>query len=311
MDAILHAVFAPGFFQSQPVRQAILIGAIVPVACGAVGVITVLRGQSFAGHALASLGTLGGSGAFLVNITPLWGFLGSGLLVAAVMEMVGTQRRSGRDVATGLVLCAALGVSALFLYLITVTDTTTGATVTILFGTLFALSGITAPAMIVLGLACLLLLALFYRPLLLSSIGAELAAARGIPLRLLGQVFLMLLALAATLASVAVGTILSTALLIGPAATALRLTRRPALAMAAAAAAGVASTWIGIVLAYDSFTWPPNGRGWPVSFFVVTVIFALYLFTELGCRIQGARGRAALAGGPAGEPRPLATTRQG
>ncbi|MBS4727896.1 metal ABC transporter permease [Mycobacterium sp. SM1] len=299
MTAVLQAVFAPGFFHSQPVRQALLVGAVVPVVSGAVGVITVLRGQSFAGHALGALGTLGGSGAFLLNIGPLWGFLGSGFLVAGVMEMAGTQRRSGRDVATGLVLSTALGVSALFLYLITMADTTTGVTMTILFGSLFALNGVTAPAMIVLGLICLLLLALLYRPLLLSTISAELAVARGIAVRPLGQAFLMLLALAAALSSVAVGTILSTALLIGPAATALRLTRRPAMAMAAAAAVGVASTWLGIVLAYDSFTWPPTGKGWPVSFFVVAVVFALYLLAQLASRIPGACSRATNTGEPA------------
>ncbi|MDI3313070.1 MAG: metal ABC transporter permease [Mycobacterium sp.] len=299
MAAVLQALFAPGFFHSQPVRQAILIGTIVPVVSGAVGVITVVRAQSFAGHALGALGTLGGSGAFLLHIPPLWGFLGCGFLVAGVIEMAGTQRRSGRDVATGLVLSAALGLSALFLYLITVADTTTGVTMTILFGSLFALSGVTAPAMLLLGLLCLLVLALLYRPLLLSSISPELAAARGIAGRPLGQAFLMLLALSAALSSVAVGTILSTALLIGPAATALRLTRKPATAMLAAAAVGVASTWVGVVLAYDSFTWPPNGKGWPVSFFVVAVVCTAYLLAAFAGRIRGGRGRATFTGVPA------------
>jgi zinc/manganese transport system permease protein len=207
-------------------------------------------------------------------------------------------------------LSTALGVSALFLYLVTLADSTTGVTVTILFGSLFALSGITAPTMIVLGLVCLLLLALLYRPLLLSSISAELAAARGIPVRPLGLGFLMLLAVSAALSSVAVGTILSTALLIGPSATALHLTRRPAMAMAVAATLGVLSTWVGIVLAYDSYRWPPSGRGWPVSFFVVTVIFALYLLAELGGRIRGAHTWAT-AGEPVVERHHLAPTRPG
>ena len=74
-----------------------------------------------------------------------------------------------------------------------------------------------------------------------------------------------------------IGTILSTALLIGPAAIGLRLTSRPGLAMAWSALAGVAATWLGVLLAYDSFYWPPARHGWPVSFFVVTLIFLSYV----------------------------------
>ncbi|MCQ4079273.1 metal ABC transporter permease [Streptomyces sp. RB6PN25] len=308
MGGVVNAVFAPGFFHSDPVRTALIAGAIVALVSGAVGVITVLRGQSFAGHALSALGTLGGSAAFLVGVSPLWGFLTSGVVVAGAMEAVGTQRRRGRDVATGLVLSTALGLSALLLYFDTIANSTTGVTITILFGSLFAISGITVPAMILLSLVCLAVLALLYRPLLLSSVSAELAAARGIPVRALGLAFLLLMALSAALSSVAVGTILSTALLIGPAATALRLTRRPAMAMAVAGAIGVISTWAGIVLAYDSYHWAPAGKGWPVSFFVVAVIFTLYLVADLGTRLQAARARDRRTGSPAAA-QPLATVR--
>jgi zinc/manganese transport system permease protein len=83
-----------------------------------------------------------------------------------------------------------------------------------------------------------------------------------------------------SLTSVAVGTILGTALLIGPAATALKLTRRPWAAMLAAGALGSAATLLGILLSYDSYTWPPAGKGWPVSFFVVTLVFAFYLAAD-------------------------------
>jgi zinc/manganese transport system permease protein len=83
------------------------------------------------------------------------------------------------------------------------------------------------------------------------------------------------------LAAITIGTILSTALLVGPAATALRLTRRPATAIALAALLGVGAMWLGILLAYDSFDWPPVGTGWPVSFFVVTLIFLAYLLSGL------------------------------
>jgi zinc/manganese transport system permease protein len=80
---------------------------------------------------------------------------------------------------------------------------------------------------------------------------------------------------------VIIGAVLSTALLIGPAATALRVTKGPVQAAAVAAAIGVAATWLGILLAYDSYYWPPAGRGWPVSFFVVTLITGAYLVSYL------------------------------
>jgi zinc/manganese transport system permease protein len=91
-----------------------------------------------------------------------------------------------------------------------------------------------------------------------------------------------------SLAAISVGAILSTALLVGPAAIALRLTRSPGRATVAAAVIGVAATWIGILLAYDSFDWPPSHNGWPVSFFIVVLIFLGYL----GVQFAGRRKRA-------------------
>jgi zinc/manganese transport system permease protein len=78
-----------------------------------------------------------------------------------------------------------------------------------------------------------------------------------------------------------IGAVLSTALLIGPAAAALRITRRPGLAICLASMIGTVAIWVSVLLAYDSYYWPPGGRGWPVSFFVVTLIFLFYLLTQL------------------------------
>ena len=117
-----------------------------------------------------------------------------------------------------------------------------------------------------------------YRPLLLSSISPDLAAARGIRVRLIGVLFMLTLAVAVGLSSIAIGSILSTALLIGPAATALRVTSNLRAALLVVAALwGVAATWLGIVLAYDSFYWFPSSQGLPVSFFIVALIFLGYL----------------------------------
>lgn len=270
-----------GFFASDPVRVALAAGAAAAAVSGVVGVFTVVRGQSFAGHALGDLGTLGGSGAYLAGVNPLWGFVGIGAVVAATMELLGVQRRRGRDVATGVVLGAALGVSALLLYLDTVHTSTTGASVAILFGSLFALSPGSLPAMAGLAAAGTVAVVLAYRPLLLSSVDPGLAAARGVRVRALGLGFLVLMGVTVSLTSMVVGTVLSPALLVGPAAMALRLTRRPAAAMVLAAGIGIAATWAGVVLAYASYRWPPAHQGWPVSFFVVAIVFVAYLVVEL------------------------------
>jgi zinc/manganese transport system permease protein len=278
----LAPVFAPGFFDSEAVRIAIGVGALVAIVTGVVGVFTVMRGQSFAGEALGDIGTTGGSGAFLLGVGPLWGFVAINVIAAAAMELIGIQRPRGRDLATGIVLGAGIGLAALFLYLDSTEHNTTGATQTILFGSVFAIPSSTVPLVALLSLLVLALMLTIYRPLLLSSVSAEMAAARGVPVRLLGACYLLALALATALAAITIGTILSTSLLVGPAASALRLTKRPLRAILAAAGIGVAVMWVGIVLAYDSYDWPPAGHGWPVSFFVVTLVFILYLLSGLG-----------------------------
>jgi len=277
MSHLLAPIFEPGFFDSTTVQTAVLVGAVVALVAAAVGVFTVMRGQSFAGEALGDIGTTGGSGAFLIGVGPLWGFVAISVVAAAAMELIGIQRPRGRDLATGIVLGAALGLAALFFDLLATYHSNTGATVTILFGSIFVIASSTIPLAILLSAIVLVIVAVLYRPLLLSSMSAELAAARGIPVRAVGALYLLALALSVALAAITIGTILSTALLIGPAATALRLTRRPGTAILAAGLIGIGATWLGIVLAYDSYAWPPIHRGWPVSFFVVTIIFVLYL----------------------------------
>jgi zinc/manganese transport system permease protein len=282
---VLHAIVEPGFFSSAAVGLAALIGGIVAVVAAGVGVFTVLRSQSFAGEALGDLGAAGGSSAYLVGIAPLWGFFIISLAAAGAMELVGIQRARGRDLATGIVLGAGFGLAALFLYLGTLDTSTTGATITILFGSIFTLNSSILPLVLVLGALALGTIALIYRPLLLSSVSPDLAAARGIPVRLVGALYLAAMAVAVALSALTIGAILSTALLVGPAATALLLTARPGRAIAVAASIGVATVWLGILLAYDSHYWP--NPDWPVSFFVVTLVLLVYLVARVARR----RGR--------------------
>ena len=268
-----------GFFSSSPVHTALWAGLLVAVVSGPVGVFTILRSQSFAGHSLSDIGAAGGAGAYLAGVNVLYGFVSVNLRAAAVMEGAGggggAPRARQRDVATGIVLGAALGLSALFLRLQTA-STTTGATVKVLFGSLFTLGSTSVPLIAALAGVALAMVGALYRPLLLSSVSPDLAAARGVPVGVVGAAYLVALACAVSLSSVTIGAVLSTALLIGPAAVALRVCRRPGPAVGMAVLVGVVATWGGVVLAYASYHWPPAGRGWPVSFFVVAIVLAFY-----------------------------------
>jgi zinc/manganese transport system permease protein len=277
---LLNMIVEPGFFSSAPVHVALAAGGVVALVSGIVGSFAVIRGQSYAGHALADISVTGGSASYLVGVSPLWGFVGVGVLAAGVMDMIGVQRPRGRDLATGIVRGAALGLAALFLYWDTTHSSVSGATITILFGSMFTISSSLLPVITLLSVAAVGIVAILYRPLLLSSVAPDLAAVRGISVRLVGLLVLIAISVAVALSAMTIGTILSTALLIGPAAIGLRLSSRPGLAMAWGALAGLAATWLGVLLAYDSFYWPPARHGWPVSFFVVTLIFLGYVAVQ-------------------------------
>jgi zinc/manganese transport system permease protein len=278
--SLLNAVIAPGFFTSGPVLTAAIIGGGAAIVSGLVGVFTVIRGQSFAGHALADVSSAGGSVSFLLGINPLLGFLGVAVLAAVAMEAAGLRRAQERDLVTGIVLGAGLGLTALFLYFDISTQSTTGAAISVMFGSMFAIPAALVPLTLGVAAGAVLITATIYRPLLLTSLHTDLAAMRGVPVRAIGLLHLLVLSLAVTLSAMTIGAILSTALLIGPAATALRLARRPGRAILLAILIGLAATWGGILLAYDSYGWT-SGHSWPVSFFIVTIIFAAYLLSGL------------------------------
>jgi zinc/manganese transport system permease protein len=290
VSGFLSPLIEPGFFSNLPVQTALVVGGVVAVVSGIVGTFTVMRGQSFAGHSLADIGTAGGSAAFVLGISPLFGYVAMNLMAAGVMEWIGIRRPRGRDLATGIVLGAALGLAALFLYLDTTSSSTTGATVNVLFGSIFTLPASMVPVIAIFSVVAAGIVLAMYRPLILTSVSADLAIAQGIRVRMVGIGYLVALALAVSLSAITIGAILSTALLI---------TNRTGRAAVIAAGIGVIATWLGVLLAYDSYYWFPSGGGWPVSFFVVTLIFLGYLLSQLRFRgrpVAIRRSTAARAG---------------
>jgi len=311
VGAVLNGIFEPGFFTSGPVRVALVVGGAVSLVSAVVGVFTVVRGQSFAGHSLGDLGTTGGSGAFLVGANPLWGFVTFAIIGAGAMELFGARRPRGRDMATGIVLGAGLGIAALFLYLGTTESNTTGATITILFGSIFVIHASMIPVFALLSGLALAIVGLLYRPLLLSAVSQDIASARGVPVRAVG------ILLPARNGGRGVAFLCDhrgdpqhrgvDRTCCGGAAD----DEAAGLAIAWAAVIGLAVTWLGILLAYDSYYWPPAGRGWPVSFFVVALILVVYLLADLASREKarraGAQGPRASSSRPA---RPVAPSRR-
>jgi zinc/manganese transport system permease protein len=282
MNSPFGMIFAPGFFTNAPVHTAIIVGGGAAVVSAVVGVFTVMRGQSFAGHALADVSSAGGSASFLLGVSPLWGFTGMAMIAAAAMGFADMRDARERDVVTGILLGAGLGLAALFLYFDITSMSTSGAAITVLFGSMFSIPTSIVPLALIVAVSAITSIAVTYRPLLVSSLSPDLARAQGVRARLIGLVHLLALALAVALSAMTVGAILSTALLIGPAATGLRLADRPGSAVIVSIAVGLAATWGGIVLAYDSFYWTP-GHGWPVSFFIVTLVLLFYVMaTYLG-----------------------------
>lgn len=290
----MHWIVEPGFFSSQPVHVALAVGNAAAIVSAIVGVFTVVRGQSFAGHALTDVSAAGGSGALLIGLNPLFGFVGFGVFAAGVMDAIGVRRVRGRDLATGVVLGASMGLAALILYFDTTSGATTGATQQILFGSIFSLNSSTVPLVVVFGVVSIGIIVAIYRPLLLGAVSADIAVARGVPYRLVGLLFMASLAISVGLSAIAIGAILSTGLLIGPPATALRLTKRFGRAIAGACVLGVFATSIGVLLSYDSYYWGTGHRGFPVSFFIVAIVVLLYLVSGLPFLQSATRSRRGL-----------------
>ncbi|HXT35509.1 MAG TPA: metal ABC transporter permease [Chloroflexota bacterium] len=276
-DWVRQYLFSPDMFSNDQVTGALLAGGVVAAVSAVLGYFVVLRGLSFIGHAVTDIGFTGGAGASLLGLNALWGLATFCVAAALGVGALGNRARE-RDVATGVILALALGIGAMFLYINT---RYVSAPFTLLFGSIFEVDPDTTRVMAWVGLLCLAVLAVLYRPLLFCSLAPETAEARGVPVRFISTVFLVCMAVAVAEAAQVVGVLLSTALLIGPPATAAYLVARPGLGIAIAAVAGVLETWLGIDLSYVSYNWPPSGKGWPVSFFITSLALGFYVVARL------------------------------
>jgi zinc/manganese transport system permease protein len=256
-------------------RTAFMAGGIVAVVAGAVGFFLVLRNLTFAGHALSHVGFAGATGAALVGLSPLWGLIAFTVGAAIGMGWLGDRLRE-RDVAVGIVLALALGLGVLFLALYT--SHATQAT-TILFGNVLGVSVETVRSLFGLSAVALMALGVIARPLLFATLEPDLARAKGVSLRLISMLFLVIVAVAVAEAAQVVGVLLVFALMVGPAAAAMQLTPRLGRGVALSVLLALAETWGGIALAFVTDL--------PTTFWIVALSCAAYFASLLARTLRG------------------------
>lgn len=259
--------------------NAFAAGTVVAIVAGAIGYFVVLRGLAFAGHALSHIGFAGAAGAVVVGLDAVAGVLvftvGSGIIIGAL-----GNRLRDRDVVIGIVLAWMLGLGVLFISLYTGYATEAYA---ILFGDIYGVSTLSLVITLVAGVVTLTTLGVIYRPLLFASLDESVAAARGVPVRALSIVFMVLLAFAVSEAVQVVGVLLIFSLVVTPAAVAQRLTARPPVGIALSCILALLFTWVGLAIAYY-ISLPP-------SFFITSLTFVAYIGVRTGVALKDRAGR--------------------
>jgi zinc/manganese transport system permease protein len=245
---------------SDVFQKALLGGTAAAALAALVGYFLVLRVQAFAAEAFSDICFAGATGAALLGQSPLVGMIAFSLLSALSLGAMGDRAR-GRSVEIGMVLSFALGLGVLFLSIYTRSSAShANAGVSILFGSILSVRPADIYRMLAAGGAALVTLAVVYRPLLFASVDPAAARARGVPVRALSVVFLLVLALAAAACTFVVGVLLASALLIAPAAAAVRMAHRPLHTLLLSLAFGVFITWAGLLVSFiGPWRHPPVG----------------------------------------------------
>jgi zinc/manganese transport system permease protein len=245
---------------SQPFfHNAVLAGTFIALAAGLVGYFLVLRAQVFTGDALSHVAFTGAmaalAGGYDLRLGLFVGCIGAGLLLAGIS-------RSGRadDVVIGSAFAWILGLGSFFLTLYTTSRSGAmgGAGTTVLFGSIFGLNSNQTLVAVLVAAAVSAVLLLIARPLLFATLDEAVAAARGVPVRVLGFGFLALVGACAGEATQAVGSLLLLGLLAAPAGAAIRLTDRPFHGLALSAGLAVAEMWAGLAASALIPSLPPS-----------------------------------------------------
>jgi len=239
------------------------VASIVAVVAGLVGFFVVLRGSAFVAHAIPNGSFAGAAGASLVGVNTILGFGVFALLGALGIGLLG--RRGRHDVATALTLVVMLGLGALF---VSLNVEYAPEVYSLLFGEILGVSASQLIPTALLAVLCVVVIAMLYRPLMLSSLLPDVAEARGIATQRMELAFLAVVALATTMTVPVVGTLLIFSLMIGAPAAARSFTDEPIRALGLSVVVALVIVWLAIALSYQT--------NYPVGFFVGTISAASY-----------------------------------
>jgi len=256
-----------GFYLTQAFAwHAIFAATLVAVCCGLIGPFVINRRMAFAVHGISDTAFTGAAAGLLINGNPVTGALVGSLVVAGMIGLLGVRERE-RDSSIGVILAFGLGLGVLLLSFYHGFAT---AATNILFGNIFGVSSSQLLLLLGIGLLVTITMIVIYRPLLFASIDPEVALARGVPVKLLGIIFLLILALTVTEAAQIVGTLLVLSLAITPAAAAQRITARPLGVTFLSIAFALIASDGGLLTSFISNTIKP-------SVFVTSISFAIYI----------------------------------
>lgn len=284
-------------FAHDFIRNALLAGTPIALACGAVGYFVVLRSQVFAGDALSHVAFTGALAAAAAGIDLRIGLFAATVLIAALLAAVGERARAD-DVVIGVVFVWILGLGVFFLDLFNrgVNGGNGSVASRTLFGSIFSLTASQARLAALIGVVVAAGIAAIARPLLFATVDPRVAAARGVPVALLGAIFLILLGIDAAEATQAVGALLLLGLIAAPAGAAHKLTARPYLALGLSCAFALISVWTGVVVAYLISSLPPSTA-------IIGTAVAVYLAAFLTSTLRSWQSRQR----PRGKTSPAAT----
>ena len=274
LDTLLAPLGHPFF------ANAILAGTAIAAACGLVGYFLVLRAQVFTGDALSHVAFTGALAALAFGLDPRIGLFTATIAIALLMGYLG-RRGLADDVVIGNIFAWILGLGVFFLTVYTTSRSTANgsAGVTVLFGSIFGLRSSDAVVAAAIGVILCLLMVVLARPLLFATLDPAVAAARGVPVRLLGLGFLALVGACTAEATQAVGALLLLGLLAAPAGAAGRLTIHPYRALGLSGVLAVADMWAGLGLSYAVPVLPP-------SFAILAVSAAGYALVVAGSALR-------------------------
>ncbi|MGO3646182.1 MAG: metal ABC transporter permease [Candidatus Corynebacterium faecigallinarum] len=251
------------------VQHAVWASLLLGVVSGALAPLIVMRKMSFAAHATGELALMGAAAALLLGVSVTTGAIVGAILAAVVLALLGLKEQ---DATVGVVLAFGMGLSVLFIYLY---PGRTSEAYALLTGQIVGVSGASLGVLAVLAVLVVAVVAWLWRPLLFATVDPVMAAASGVPVKLLAAVFAVLIGVVASQGVQIVGALLLLALLITPGAAAVRVTSNPLVAVALSACFAVVAAVGGLILSLEP--------GLPVSPFVTSISFAIYLV----CRVIG------------------------